>query len=1102
MPTQSRTSENTQSDQSPTINGWSWSSNSNYFLASQSWDGDTSYVESGYVRIWDWGFNIPEGVRIDDIFINNNVMGHCSPFDPLNPYGDTELCDYRIRLYFKGDGCSSYTYIGGTYIEYPSNTNRTWMRNWGDYCTIDEINCECWGIAISVEGKLTDSSHANHVYFCRSSKLKVNVVYTETGVETWDLHDFNSNGHSICSGVCEIIADDIDAKGIVWCEYPDVPYRSSYMGRDCDTTGNQGNQEYGATNLSCDNDFYGELDVTKCYRIRAFICDSGNDTWYGTLRDAWTCGPRADTVDLYAPTTSSLWSGVCNVDEGSPSTIDKRGVVLCRNDGSDPPTPNCYEWKVEESTTSTSDWETEITGLPAGTEFQVRGYVCRSGYQYGFGDVQIGSTTSTAISITTCEPDQAYYTYFRGGGKDITGTITRKGFYVADYDKDPINYPIGCVYVDTSDISNFHYYFTQVHGNIVPGGHYNVRAFACNYGISVGWGAIEDVTLSEITAETCDATNIGETTVTVGVRDITTACGAIDKKGVVFCLYPFTPSLTNNIKHEYEDTSSTANKSWNSTGLGFATQYNIRAYACMSGGDHDIDYGDTCTFTTNPLPFEVTTRIPDQRWFTSIRGGGIDISGGGSSTLDEKGVLFKEGETTPTYTDYDFRNCIEDGDLTDYHITTAFLSPETVYSIRAYICDNSIVAYGNTGLYISGGICADTVDPFSVEMTKACAGVENIGTNVYLPDSAISDKGVLLCLNDGSNAPTLEPGGYADIEHHATNNRDDECWQFTGLTPETSYQVRSYVCKDGIMIDYGDTCTFTTLAATFTIYTGWGMCRNVGGNFEKYQVCGHGSYPPLCNASNNWGQYTGADTDYGIYISDDAFTLTSAFQAGHEAVMTMIHYEGWEGWHANIQWCNPDGDLIQEKTIETISDDTWEFDYLGIYPGKIDMNGTYTINAFAIQAGCTPSMGTKTFTVSNVPTITQLTSDKRGYIWVTGDYLAFVDANCVVHCICGGNQGGYIDTSKAGTIWVEESEGYLSCSLQYITESGYHYKTLNGDCNGWEGWNNMPEWTYSDCKGFTWVETECNKHNLFFINSQGKKFRLSNGAGPLGSDEY
>ena len=246
---------------------------------------------------------------------------------------------------------------------------------------------------------------------------------------------------------------------------------------------------------------------------------------------------------------------------------------------------------------------------------------------------------------------------------------------------------------------------------------------------------------------------------------------------------------------------------------------------------------------------------------------------------------------------------------------------------------------------------------------------------------------------------------------------------------------------------------------------------------------------------------------YGPVAYDGAATSfdLSGFYPGWEVVafFTIWHWDGPLAGTAYLysRWVDTAGATIfncQNGTAYVFDiavglyGEYWAGCNQGIASWEIDTSGDFGVKSHSTGTG---AMGeqTTTITFSNVPSTTQLASDKPGYIWVEGNNLNFINANRWEHIIIGTDQG-YVDTAKAGYMWVDTSD-----DLHWIGVDGHDYIVpwkIQEFASTWSNSSNDATAPGTSYKGYTWVDNEYGWTHLAYIGNNGHKFLVGSGHYP------
>jgi len=162
----------------------------------------------------------------------------------------------------------------------------------------------------------------------------------------------------------------------------------------------------------------------------------------------------------------------------------------------------------------------------------------------------------------------------------------------------------------------------------------------------------------------------------------------------------------------------------------------------------------------------------------------------------------------------------------------------------------------------------------------------------------------------------------------------------------------------------------------------------------------------------------------------------------------------------------------------------WEIDTADTYYTKSSATGTHAISEVETYID-----------FSNVPSTTQLGTDTKGFIWVEGNNLCFVNANRWKHTIVGTQVSTTPGTSKAGFMWIDSSD-----DLHWVgATSGYDYKVPWKVQQFASYFSNGPtdeENAGTDKAGFIWVDDEFGGTHLSYIGYNGYKWLVGAGDNP------
>jgi hypothetical protein len=190
--------------------------------------------------------------------------------------------------------------------------------------------------------------------------------------------------------------------------------------------------------------------------------------------------------------------------------------------------------------------------------------------------------------------------------------------------------------------------------------------------------------------------------------------------------------------------------------------------------------------------------------------------------------------------------------------------------------------------------------------------------------------------------------------------------------------------------------------------------------------------------TSSWTQYSWPFTYYGEATSFDL----SNFQPGWEVLAAFTGFGiVWpESWTINISqnWKDRSGNNVftnwPASWSYNVPSGSWAEYILAsnqwLAEWEIDGNGTYSMVA-AMTGSYTLSQAFD-YSITNSPTITDYTP---WMTWVEGNDFRFVSANGHLHTVYGIQSWSYIDTAKAGTIWIDTADN----TVRWIGNDWYKY---------------------------------------------------------------
>lgn len=172
----------------------------------------------------------------------------------------------------------------------------------------------------------------------------------------------------------------------------------------------------------------------------------------------------------------------------------------------------------------------------------------------------------------------------------------------------------------------------------------------------------------------------------------------------------------------------------------------------------------------------------------------------------------------------------------------------------------------------------------------------------------------------------------------------------------------------------------------------------------------------------------------------------------------------------------------------------------GIDIDEIDVAGTYYYNTSG--TGTNPISETNTgITFSNVPDVSTLTLDasKRGFMWVEGNNLCYVNAGGDSgggwkHTMVGTDISSTPGTSKAGHIWIDTSN-----NLHWVGANGHDYSAawaVQQFASTFSNSSTSAVNAGTSKAGFIWVDNQFGQTHLAYIGYDGYKWLTGAGDNP------
>ena len=293
---------------------------------------------------------------------------------------------------------------------------------------------------------------------------------------------------------------------------------------------------------------------------------------------------------------------------------------------------------------------------------------------------------------------------------------------------------------------------------LTPNTTYYVRAYATN---SVGTSYGEQKSLTTL----CNTVNInitGNTTINYGQNTTLSASGANS--------------------YQWSTNASTASITVSPTSTTSYTVIGTNSYGCTGSA--------SVTVTVNSIvPTVSTNNILNIGTTTATCGSTVNLNGG--AAIISRGVCWSTNQN-PTIAN----NHTSDGSGTgSFTSNLTNLSPGTVYHVRAYATNNNGTAYG-ADIHFTTLPSVMTLSANSItSISASCSGIITTSTPIVAYG---------ICWDTIQN-PTINSSHTID-----SNSAESFSHNMTGLTPNTTYYVRTYVYNSTNIVVYGNQISFTT----------------------------------------------------------------------------------------------------------------------------------------------------------------------------------------------------------------------------------------------------------------------------------------------------
>ena len=531
------------------------------------------------------------------------------------------------------------------------------------------------------------------------------------------------------------------------------------------------------------------------YYVRAYatneagtVYSAGTGTTFVTL--AAPTIPVLITTTISSITTTTASSGGYITSDGGAG-VTARGV--CWSTSLNPTVANS---KTTDGT-GAGIFTSSITGLTQATVYHVRAYATNSvGTAYG-SDISFTTSspapvvpTLTTITITNI----TQITAISGGNISTDGgaSVTSRGVCWALTSNPTISSS------KTSDGTGTGIFASSLTG-LLANTTYHVRSYATN---SAGTGYGSDVTFTTAVASisptitTTAISSITQTTAVSGGNVTSDGGSAVSVRGVCWST-TINPTTANS---KTTDGTGAGIFASSITGLLANTTYHVRAYATNGIG---TSYGSDVSFTTTATPVApiVTTTAASAITMTTATSGG-NVTSTGGLTVTARGICWST-TINPTIGNSHTTDGTGAGIFTS---SITGLTQSTTYYIRAYATNSVGTAYGSE-------LTFTTLSPTPTRPTMGVTSVISslTPTTATSGGNVISDGGSTLLYTGICISTTVNPPTTAGTTIDSVNaNIGQYVVDLTGLTPNTTYYIRSYA-ENSIGTTYAsNTVIFTT----------------------------------------------------------------------------------------------------------------------------------------------------------------------------------------------------------------------------------------------------------------------------------------------------
>ena len=432
-------------------------------------------------------------------------------------------------------------------------------------------------------------------------------------------------------------------------------------------------------------------------------------------------------------------------------------------------------------------FDSNLTGLTAGTIYYVRAYATNSaGTAYG-KQVSFTTTEITVATITSAEVTEITLNSALSGG-DVTNDggapVTARGICWNTLENPTVD---NSKTADGDGTGSFVSTMTE----LTPGTTYYVRAYATN-SIGTAYGNQVSFTTTAIMVPALTTSDISEVTITSaksGGNITSDGGGTVSARGVCWSTSE-NPTTANSTT---VDGAGTGLFESSMTELTPGTTYYVRAYATNVAG---TAYGNQVSFTTTAIvvPELTTNEVTGITNTTAQSGGNITIDGG--SPVTARGVAWSTTENPTIAGDTTVNGSGTGGFVSQL----TELTPGTTYYVRAYATNSAGTAYGNEISFTTTAIVIPTLT--TAPVTSITSETATSGGNITADGgSPVTVRGVVWSTTENPTTTNSFTTNGTGTGSYVSN--------LTGLAAGTTYYVRAYATNSAGTA-YGNQVSFPT----------------------------------------------------------------------------------------------------------------------------------------------------------------------------------------------------------------------------------------------------------------------------------------------------